>query len=406
LHCPITGAGGVACAPQQVCEQAGAHEAAQGLGHPAEGIWTVIGDMLTTLNCCWGAAPQQLSVQLGPQLCWQDGAQEAVTGGGALQHDGEQMGAHEAGQFAPHVIGGGGGIAIAAAEAFWGALQQDGLHAGAQASGQFAPQTDFALPIAIGGIAGTGLQHAGLHAGAQLEEQPPPQAIGAAITGSGGGGGIQHDGVQDGAHDEGQLIPHDGGGGGGGIGGAQQDWEHDGAQDAGHPLPHSGGVIGASGMKGRFWVQHSGVQLGAHLCEQGDGQLSTGGGGIIGPTWAPVQQLGVQAGAHAASHDWPHGPGEAGICGGAGGSSRPCVNPGKQHWGVHAGAHAELQPSGHVCGGGIGGSIGGGDKAPQQLGAHAGAHDDEHGAGHPVNMGGGAIGAVVIAAQQSLLHDG
>lgn len=73
---------------------------------------------------------------------------------------------------------------------------------------------------------------------------------------------------------------------------------------------------------------------------------------------------------------------------------------------MHAGAHAELQPSGHVCGGGIGGSIGGGDKAPQQLGAHAGAHDDEHGAGHPVNMGGGAIGAVVIAAQQSLLHDG
>ena len=199
--------------------------------------------------------------------------------------------------------------------------------------------------------------------------------------------------------------------GGGGGGCAQHEGAHVGAHEAAQFAPHVGlGAIGANGMNGRFLIQQPGVQLGAHVCEHGDGQLRTGGGGMIGPTWTPVQQFGVQAGAHDGAHDGPHGPAGAGgaiigavIGGGAGGNnSSCCVKPGKQHCGVQAGAHALLQPRGQDCGGGIGGSIGGSAISPQQLGAHEGAHDAGHGAGQAVNIGGAAI----CETQQSLLHDG
>lgn len=37
------------------------------------------------------------------------------------------------------------------------------------------------------------------------------------------------------------------------------------------------GAIGANGINGRFLMQQAGVQLGAHACEHGAGQFSTGG---------------------------------------------------------------------------------------------------------------------------------
>ena len=160
-------------------------------------------------------------------------------------------------------------------------LQQDGLQAGAQVAGQLAPHTEGGVPIIIGGAGGGVLQHAGLQAGAHPAAQLVPH-----VGGGGGGGRLQQDGAQAGAQAGAQFIPQEGAAGITMGGGAQHEGAHVGAHEAGQFPPHVGlgCAIGASGIKGRFFMQQAGVQLGAQTCEHGEGHVRTGGGGIIGPT--------------------------------------------------------------------------------------------------------------------------
>lgn len=138
----------------------------------------------------------------------------------------------------------------------------------------------------------------------------------------------------------------------------QHDGAHCGAQEGEHPgkFPQTdcwigmdwgaeiviGRDIGNWGW-GKDAAQQLGLHDGAHVEEQGAAQVDIGGGRGMGGGGGGggKQHCGVHIGAHCDEH--PMGQ-EFGIIGGRGGSC------GKQHWGLHWGAHWDGHPMGHVLG--------------------------------------------------------